>query len=235
MNERDTSRRRLIAAIALMGALVVVTASGAAHTMAMEGISVLTTMLARHPIAAIALFVLLAGASSMLTFFSSTVLIPVALDAWGALATFVLLWVGWLLGGVGAYAVGRGVGGTLLGRLVPRRRIAHYERRLSVDTPIWIVLLLQLALPSEVPGYLLGTLRYSFFRYLFVVSVGELPYALGSVYLGESFLRGDPVMLTLGALAAVVLIGLAAMLLRRRFGISVVEGRKDDPTGARSR
>ncbi|WP_170319280.1 VTT domain-containing protein [Polyangium spumosum] len=206
----------MIGALLLLGVLVGLTASGAAHAMVTEAIAVLTGMLARHPIAAIGFFVLLAAASAMLTFFSSTVLIPVALHAWGAPATFVLLWLGWLAGGVIAYGVGRGAFGPLLGRVVPRQRIAAYERRLSADTPIWVVLLLQLALPSELPGYLLGTLRYRFARYLVVVGVGELPFALGSVFLGESFLRGDTVTLVVVGLTGLVLIGLAASVLRRR-------------------
>lgn len=210
------SRRRLIAAITVLGALVAVTASAAAHTMAMEAVSLLTATFARHPIAAFAVFVLLAGASAMLSFFSSAVLIPVALDAWGVATTFILLWIGWLAGGVGAYAIGRGVGGPLLGRLVPRGRIAHYEQRLSANTPFWVVLLLQVALPSEIPGYLLGALHYRFRRYLIVVSIGELPFAFGSVYIGQGFLHGDTLKLMLTALAGIGLIGLAALLLGRR-------------------
>lgn len=226
MEDRKTSRRRLIGALALLGVLVLLTASGAAHAMATEAIVLLTSMLTRRPIAAIAFFVVLAGASAMLSFFSSTVLIPVALHAWGPAATFVLLWLGWLVGGVCAYAIGRGAFGPLLGWLVPRERIASYERWLSADTPVWIVLLLQLSLPSEVPGYLLGTLRYRFVRYLFVVCVGELPFALGSVYIGESFLRGDTTKLVLVALAGLGMIVLAASLLRRRLGPSDASSRR---------
>jgi uncharacterized membrane protein YdjX (TVP38/TMEM64 family) len=40
-----------------------------------------------------------------------------------------------------------------------------------------------------VPGYVLGLVRYSFPRYIAVVAAGELPYAIGTVILGESFIE----------------------------------------------
>jgi uncharacterized membrane protein YdjX (TVP38/TMEM64 family) len=220
--DRETSliRRRLLVATVLLAAVAVLTASGATRLIETEGIALLTATIARHRHAAMALFIVLAGTSAMLAFFSSTLLVPLAIDAWGATVTFLLLWVGWLLGGIAAFTVGRGVGGALLGWLVPRERIAYYERRVSADTPLSVVLLLQLALPSELPGYLLGTLHYRFRRYLLVVGIGELPFAFGTVYLGESFLRGDTHRLVLGAVAGIGLIVVAATLLRRRLGRS---------------
>ena len=61
------------------------------------------------------------------------------------------------------------------------------------DALVGRVLLFQLAVPSEIPGYLLGTLGYRFSRYLVVVSVGEVPYALGTVLLGESFVSREEI------------------------------------------
>ena len=50
-----------------------------------------------------ALFVLLAAISAVLAFFSSALLLPVAVFTWGSKVTFVLLWLGWLLGGIGTH------------------------------------------------------------------------------------------------------------------------------------
>ena len=46
------------------------------------------------------LFVVMSAAAAMLAFFSTAVLVPVAVVTWGQTGTFVLLWVGWILGGV---------------------------------------------------------------------------------------------------------------------------------------
>ena len=63
----------------------------------------------------------------------------------------------------------------------------------------------QAALPSEIPGYVLGTLHYRFSFYFIALAITELPYALGTVYLGSSFLeRNSSVFLMLGIGAIVV-------------------------------
>lgn len=54
----------------------------------------------------------------MLAFVSSIVLIPVAVHVWGPIACAGLLWIGWFLGGVAAYAVGRYFGRPIVERLV---------------------------------------------------------------------------------------------------------------------
>ena len=48
------------------------------------------------------------------------------------------------------------------------------------------MLLWQLVLPSEIPGYVCGWLGVRFRTYIAAVAVAELPYAVGAVVLGES-------------------------------------------------
>ena len=67
------------------------------------------------------------------------------------------------------------------------------------------LLLLQVAIPSEIPGYVLGSLKFSPAKYLAAVAMVELPFALGAVYLGDRFLERDYILL-----AGVALAGLAA-------------------------
>jgi hypothetical protein len=56
--------------------------------------------IAGHPYLGAAVFVLLAAMSAILAFFSSALLLPPAVYAWGNAVTFGLLWLGWQLGGV---------------------------------------------------------------------------------------------------------------------------------------
>lgn len=70
-------------------------------------------------------------------------------------------------------------------------------------------------MPSEIPGYLLGTVRYSFFRYVAALALAELPYAVGTVMLGSGFLhRQYGLMIAIGALG-LGLMAWAAGRLRR--------------------
>jgi len=57
--------------------------------------------------------------------------------------------------------------------------------------------------PSEVPGYVLGLVRFPFTRYAVALGLAELPYTLATVYLGSSFLEGrSGMILIIGSLLA---------------------------------
>jgi uncharacterized membrane protein YdjX (TVP38/TMEM64 family) len=173
-------------------------------------------LIAERPVLGAVLFVALSALSAMLAFVSSAVLVPVALYAWGETVCALLLWLGWILGGAMAYTLGRWLGRPVVRWLLPTETLARYEDRLSAETPFGLIVLMQLALPSEVPGYLLGLVRYPFWRYLLALALAELPYVIGTVYLGESFLeRRLILLLALGAAGAVFMF-LAVRSLHRR-------------------
>lgn len=175
-------------------------------------------VIAEHPFWGALLFLLLSALSAMLAFFSSTVLVPVAIPVWGKLACALLLWLGWILGGVCSYAIARFWGRPVVRRLTSAKGLARYEERISRHTPFGLVLLFQLAVPSEIPGYVLGLARYGLRRYLMILALAELPYAVGTAYLGESLLEQRIVLLlSLGALA-IFLSAWALHVLRRRLG-----------------
>ncbi|MGE6759819.1 TVP38/TMEM64 family protein [Corallococcus interemptor] len=185
-------------------------------------------VIAAHPFRGAVLFVLLSALSAMLAFFSSALLLPVALQAWGKAVCALLLWVGWMLGGACAYAIARAWGRPIIRRLTSASLLARYEERISRRTPFGVVFLFQLAVPSELPGYVLGLARYGLRRYLVVLALAEFPYAVGTVYLGASVLeRRGAVLLGLGA--AGILVGLAAFhLLRKWLGARPPDRREDD-------
>jgi uncharacterized membrane protein YdjX (TVP38/TMEM64 family) len=175
-------------------------------------------VIAEHPLWGALLFLLLSALSAMLAFFSSAVLVPVAIHAWGKLACMFLLWLGWILGGACAYGIARFWGRPVVRRLTSSKGLARYEERISRHTPFGLVLLFQLAVPSEIPGYVLGLARYGLRRYLLILALAELPYAVGTAWLGESLLEQRTVLLVgLGALA-IFFSAWALHVLRRRLG-----------------
>ncbi len=215
------------------------------------------TILRGHPVLGVLVFSSLAAASALLAFFSSAVLVPSATAVWGKPTTLLLLWAGWIVGGALAYSIGRWLGRAVVhevgARAAPRGvgrflgqdardQLAFYEERVGRRLRWWQLLLLQLALPSELPGYLAGILRVPFALYLTALAVGELPYALGSVYLGEAFAqRNVPAFVALlggGALVAALLFGLLQRQLRRGRGEQVgslwTRGGSRSPTTVRS-
>ena len=180
--------------------LLLVVAVGIATMAKMKGralvadvLTVAGGLIADHPYWGVSLFVVLAAISAMLAFFSSAVMIPVAIHTWGGPATLAFLWLGWLLGGLASYAIGRVLGEDVVHYFVRSARLDVYRRRLSESATFPRVLLFHLAVPSELPGYVLGLLRYPFWRYVAVLAIAEVPFAIGAVYLGRSFVKGNVV------------------------------------------
>jgi uncharacterized membrane protein YdjX (TVP38/TMEM64 family) len=209
---------RALALMAACTALALLASSDALHASLITGVAWVDGVVGRHPLAGGALFVALAALSAMLSFFSSAALVPVAVYAWGQMTCAVLLWLGWVVGGAAAYAIGRFLAGPMITSLMSRAARGRYEGRISRRTPFLLVLLFQLALPSEIPGYVLGVARYSFGRYLLALALAELPFAAGTVYLGASLLERRMLELVLvGALGALVIVVALHTLHQRLF------------------
>ena len=170
-------------------ALAALASSKALHGALLEVLAASEELIAGHPISGVLLFVLLAAFSAMLAFMSVAVILPVAVFTWGSVATAALLWIGWLLGGACSYAIGRYVGRTVVKWLIAENAFRRLENHLGPGSPFGLVLLLQFALPSEIPGYVLGLVRYSFLKYLLALALAELLFAAALVSLGAGFIE----------------------------------------------
>jgi uncharacterized membrane protein YdjX (TVP38/TMEM64 family) len=169
-----------------------------------------------HEVLGVLLFVLLSAMSGVLFFFSTQPIVPLAVYAWGKPTTIPLLWGSWLLGAMVSYAIGRRPGRRLVRWLVPRQSAALYEEKIAARLSFPLVLLFQVAVPSEIPGLALGALRYRFRSFLAARAIAELPFAVGAVYLGDSFVRRQYVPLVAIAVGGVALTAGALYLLHKR-------------------
>ena len=184
------------------------------HFMALEVIRECGLAIARYPHAGPLLFVALAALSAALAFFSVALIVPIAVTAWGSRLTVLYLWAGWVFGGMLSYAGGRVLGRRLLLWLSPSS-YSWLELQVRQRTSFQAALLLQLLLPSELLGSAFGIARYRFKHYLTVLLVGELPYAVGAVMLGDSFLSARSGLL-LGVGAALTVLLLVGFAMFRR-------------------
>ena len=218
------ARGRALILLGLCGVLALVASSDRLHSTLLRFVAEAGELITEHPRLGVGLFILFAAVSAMLAFFSSAVLVPVAIYTWGKAACMLALWVGWTLGGMASYAIGRWLGRPIVKSLLSSATLSRYEDRVSRHTPFGLVLLFQLALPSEVPGYLLGLARYPFGRYLLSLLISEIPYAVGTVYLGAGFLdRRLTLLLGVGA-AGALLMALAFRALHRRLQTGAARG-----------
>jgi uncharacterized membrane protein YdjX (TVP38/TMEM64 family) len=200
--------RRSAALLLMFAVLLLVVISSTAYGYVRALIDRAGAIVAQQHAWGLVLFLLLSALSAMLAFFSTAVVVPVAITAWGRAVTVLLLWTGWWIGGAASYLIGRFVGRPAVRWLVAEERLRKFEKYAHRTLSFPRLLLLQVAVPSEIPGYVLGSLKFSPAQYLFAVAVVELPFALGTVYLGDRFLARDYVLL-----AGVALAGLAATFI----------------------
>ena len=212
----DMQPRRIAVLLALIGLLVLAATLDPVHEVVRTGLDWAKQVIREHEVAGMALFALLSMVSAIAFFFSTAVIVPVAVYAWGTTGTILLLWGSWLAGAAISYWIGRRPGRKLARWLVPGSRVARYEKKISASANFPLVLLFQVAVPSEIPGYVLGALRYPFARYLAARALAEIPFAVGAVYLGDSFVRRQYGLLAAIAVAGVALSTVAIVLLHRR-------------------
>ncbi len=212
--------RRAVVLLLLVGVVALVVASHAVYDRLGALTATAANYVEHHSVAGMIVFVVLSTFSAMLAFFSTAVLVPVAVSAWGKIATLLMLWCGWLMGGALSFVIGRYLGRSVVTRFIPENRLRSYENEFRKIAGFPQILLLQLALPSEIPGYVLGTLRYDPKTYFGALAIAEFPFAFGAVYLGESFLRGSVLLLIALGVAGIALSWSAATILSRRLRAS---------------
>jgi uncharacterized membrane protein YdjX (TVP38/TMEM64 family) len=211
-----TTRRRVLVIILLAVALALVATFAELHAWLISLLPAAEAVIRGQAVLGVVVFVVFAALSAMLAFVSSAVIVPIGVYVWGKAASMLLLWVGWILGGVTAYTLSRYFGRAVVDALLPRPVIERYENLIPRRAPFGFVLLLQLALPSEVPGYLLGLMRYHFWRYIAALALAELPYAVATIYLGAGFIERRIYMLIGVGAAVAAFAGWALHALHRQ-------------------
>lgn len=213
---RVLGSRRILLVLLLGGLIALSMFAEGVHGNILTVASAIQAVAADHPVWAVVAALLFTALSAMLAFVSSAVIAPFMASTWGTARAGLLLWVGWLLGGALSYAVGRYLGRPVIRQLASPSLLARYEERISHHTPFGLILLFQLALPSEVPGYLLGLMRYRFVKYLASLALAELPFAAATVFLGAGVMQRQLTLVLGVGLATVMLSAWTYRTLHRR-------------------
>ena len=208
-------------------ALAAVAASGTLHAALLDVLAASRDVIVEFPVLGALLFVLLAAVSAMFAFVSIAILVPVAVYVWGEPLSMLLLWVGWIMGGGAAYGIARLLGRRVVHWLTAASALNRLEHRLRPDTPFSLILLFQLGLPSEIPGYVLGLVQYPFGRYLLALAIVEVPYTIATIYLGAGVVGAKGGLVLAIGLSAVVLSVGAFYLLRKRMRAAGMEPAED--------
>lgn len=158
-----------------------------------------------QPIFGAVFFFLLSGLSALLAFASNIALIPSAILTYGAPLALFLLWGGWIAGATVAYIVGSRLARPALTAWVPSQKLSYYQNFISREANFFTVLLFCLAVPSEIPGYIFGVLKYPFRRFILAMALSEILYAIAVILAVENILRQD-YLVTGGILSSVLIL-----------------------------
>lgn len=186
----------------------------------------LKTQAETRPVSSVAVFVLFAAVSAMFSPFSSVPLVPPAILIWGGAATFFLILIGWLCGGIFTYLAGfYGINPVLKKFIDLDGKIRFYQEKLSRRAEFWLVMLFRLAMPAEIPGYVLGSARYNFGWYFFATLVSEVIFALATVYGSDALLEKRlGLLLALGLFMLAFFAGMLYLFSR------ALKRRRDNPS-----
>lgn len=209
---------RAVLLVALVAGLIALARSDTLHRELLDVLEAAKVVMAAHPVGGPLAFIGLSAISAMLAFVSGAVLVPAAVYAWGAVPTMLMLWLGWTLGGVTAWTLAALFGRPVLRWIVAAETLSRYQHLLDKRPRFTSVLLFQLALPSEIPGYLLGLAHYPLLRYVAALMLAELPYAIGTVLLGVGFVKRDTATLVAVCLVGAVAIAVIGKALKARNG-----------------
>ena len=159
--------------------------SDSLHTFVVRLIEPVERIIIEHPTLGATLFIVFSALSAMVAFFSTALITPVAIETWGEIPSIALLWIGWMVGGACAYGIGRSLGRPVVRALTSPDALERFEHHISSRAPFGLVLLFQLAMPSEVPGYVLGVARYRFVNPLLQPYVAMRGISEGVVHVNE--------------------------------------------------
>jgi uncharacterized membrane protein YdjX (TVP38/TMEM64 family) len=212
--------RRVLFGAALVAIIAFAVSSEAGYEALLRALDAVEKLAGRHGMLAASFVILFTGFAATVAFVSSWLVVPFAVYTWGAGWTLVLLMTGWLVGGAASYAIGRLAGPPVARWLGFAPVLERYEERVSRRISFSLALLFQMALPSEVRGYLFGLGHYHFGRYLVSLALAELPFAVGTVYAGKGVIQGQGLLVVALGAVLILLSAWALYLLHRRLRLT---------------
>ncbi|MDO8443281.1 MAG: VTT domain-containing protein [bacterium] len=171
--------------------------------------------LERYPFTGIMVFWAISTLSAILSPFSSIPFVPVAIAVWGNITTALILLSGWISGAMVSYFLGSSTGYVLAQKIFSLEKAKYYKQKLSAQAKFLTVLVFRLAIPTEIAGYVLGTIKYDLVKYFIATVIAEIPFALIVVYSGEAFMEANKIRFVFLIFLALVLMSAMFFLFKK--------------------
>jgi uncharacterized membrane protein YdjX (TVP38/TMEM64 family) len=176
--------RRAVGARALLRAvratLAVVMLFAAALWLTHRHAEVIERLLGAHTTAGVLVFVATSAVAVLLPVLTNLPLVPLAVLAWGPWWTAGLLLLGWTLGAVASFALGRHARPHILRLLPSVARHTDIDRLIHPQHRLWSLVLLRATFPVDVLSYALGAFSRSTtpVEQAWTMVIGAAPFAL---------------------------------------------------------
>jgi uncharacterized membrane protein YdjX (TVP38/TMEM64 family) len=162
-----------------------------------------------HRILGAVLFACLMFITTIVAPLSSLGVVPMIAPLLGPFTTGVACYVGWLMGALVAFYIGRIYGQPFVSKVMSQTAWSRYMRYLQKDMSFVYIIMLRMVLPVDILSYLLGAFTIvSFAKYTVASAIGILWFSFAFAYLGEALMKGDYVLIAkVGVASVAILVG----------------------------
>jgi uncharacterized membrane protein YdjX (TVP38/TMEM64 family) len=174
------------------------------------------TLITRQGPLAVVVYVAISALGVVLLPLSSIPLLPIAAAAWGVGLGGLLSILGWWIGAMGAFLIGRYLGRPFICRFIPEDKLARWEHRIPKHAGFFAIVLMRLVFPVEIPSYLLGLTKAVGLKTYAVASLlGMSPFAFVLLAMGGAVAEGEWIRLSLLGLGAAFVFYVLYLAYRR--------------------
>ncbi len=176
----------------------------------------LTRIAEEHRIQGAVLFGMLMFTTTVIAPLTSLPLVPMIAPFLGPFTTGLACYIGWTLGAVVAFWIGRTYGQPLVSRYIRIESIKKYESYIRPDMGFVLITVLHLVIPVDIFSYTLAMFTTVSLRiYALSTVLGILWFSFAFAYLGDAIANQDYVLLSVLGVASVLILYISWRYVRR--------------------
>ena len=146
-------------------------------------------------------------ATTIIAPLTSLPLVPMLAPLLGPFTTGLACYIGWLLGAIVAFLIGRQYGQPFVARYIDMHTVKKYEAYIVPEMSFVFIAVLRMLIPVDLFSYALALFTTVSFRvYVYATMVGLLWFSFGFAYLGNALMDGDAVLLLSIGVASLVIL-----------------------------
>ncbi len=169
-----------------------------------------------HRIQGAVLFGMLMFTTTVIAPLTSLPLVPMIAPFLGPFTTGLACYIGWVLGAVVAFWIGRTYGQPLVARYISIETIKKYETYIRPDMGFVLITVLHMVIPVDIFSYAIAMFTTVSLRiYTLATMLGILWFSFAFAYLGDALVNQDYVLLGILGVASVLILYISWRYVRK--------------------